>query len=46
MISVLLVTLITKLQVPVMYATFVLNLKILKWDTKASEGAPAIVLTR
>jgi len=38
--------LITKLQVPVMYAIFVLDLKILKWDTKPSEGAPAIVLPR
>jgi multidrug efflux pump subunit AcrB len=42
----LLATLITKLQVPVMYAIFVLNLKILKWDTKPSEGTPAIVLAR
>ena len=30
----LLATLVTKLQVPVMYAIFVLDLKILKWDTK------------
>jgi len=29
-----------------MYAIFVLDLKILKWDTKPSEGAPAIVLPR
>ena len=38
MISVLLATLIAKLQVRVMYAIFLLNLKILKWDTKPSEG--------
>jgi multidrug efflux pump subunit AcrB len=42
----LLATLITKLQVPVMYAIFVLDLKILKWETKPSESAPAIVLAR
>src|SRR5215469_170278 len=35
----LLATLVTKLQVPVMYAIFVLDLKILKWETKAE--APA-----
>ena len=29
----LVATLVTKLQVPVMYAIFVLDLKILKWDT-------------
>ena len=46
MILVLLATLITKLQVPVTYAIFVLDLKILKWDTKPSEGTPAIVLAR
>ena len=37
---------ITKLQVPVMYAIFVLDLKILKWETKPSEGTPAIVVAR
>lgn len=37
----LLATVVTKLQVPVMYAIFVLDLKILKWETKA-ETAPAI----
>ena len=42
----LLATLITKLQIPVMYAIFVLDLKILKWETKPSESAPAIVLAR
>jgi multidrug efflux pump subunit AcrB len=31
----LLATVVTKLQVPVMYAIFVLDLKILKWETKA-----------
>ncbi len=36
----LLATLVTKLQVPVMYAIFVLDLKILKWETK-SEAAEA-----
>ncbi|HKS74271.1 MAG TPA: efflux RND transporter permease subunit, partial [Terriglobales bacterium] len=39
----LLATLVTKLQVPVMYAIFVLDLKILKWETK-EEAAPAPVL--
>jgi multidrug efflux pump subunit AcrB len=34
----LLATLITKLQVPVMYAIFVLDLKILKWETKPTES--------
>ena len=29
-----------------MYAIFVLDLKILKWETKPSESAPAIVLAR
>jgi multidrug efflux pump subunit AcrB len=41
----LIATVITKLQVPVMYAIFVLDLKILKWETKeenaAAEPAPA-----
>jgi len=36
----LLATLVTKLQVPVMYAIFVLDLKILKWETKAEPSAP------
>jgi len=31
---------------PSSIAIFVLDLKILKWDTKPSEGAPAIVLAR
>jgi multidrug efflux pump subunit AcrB len=35
----LIATLVTKLQVPVMYAIFVLDLKILNWDTK-SEPLP------
>jgi len=35
----LLATLVTKLQVPVMYAIFVLDFKILKWETKAEPGA-------
>jgi multidrug efflux pump subunit AcrB len=30
----LIATVVTKLQIPVMYAIFVLDLKILKWDTK------------
>jgi multidrug efflux pump subunit AcrB len=34
----LLATIITKLQVPVMYAIFVLDLKILKWETKPGES--------
>ena len=38
----LLATLVTKLQVPVMYAIFVLDFKILKWETKAEpSGANA-----
>ena len=38
----LIATVITKLQVPVMYAIFVLDFKILKWETKkdASQVAP------
>jgi multidrug efflux pump subunit AcrB len=38
----LLATVITKLQIPVMYAIFVLDFKILKWDTKEekTEGIP------
>jgi Cu/Ag efflux pump CusA len=35
----LVATVVTKLQVPVMYAIFVLDFKILKWD--AGEGEPA-----
>ncbi len=35
----LLATLITKLQVPVMYAIFVLDLKVLKWESKVAAGA-------
>ena len=38
----LLATIITKLQVPVMYAIFVLDLKVLKWETKPGEGSPAV----
>jgi len=34
----LLATIITKLQVPVMYAIFVLDLKILKWETNSHES--------
>ena len=37
----LLATVVTKLQVPVMYAIFVLDLKILKWETK-EEATPAV----
>ena len=37
----LLATLVTKLQVPVMYAIFVLDLKILKWDTKGETATAA-----
>lgn len=33
----LVATLVTKLQIPVMYAIFVLDFKILKWDTKKEE---------
>jgi multidrug efflux pump subunit AcrB len=33
----LIATIVTKLQVPVMYAIFVLDLKILKWETKSEE---------
>jgi multidrug efflux pump subunit AcrB len=36
----LVATIITKLQVPVMYAIFVLDLKILKWDTVEKEPVP------
>jgi len=36
----LIATVVTKLQVPVMYAMFVLDLKILKWETK-EEALPA-----
>ena len=38
----LIATIITKLQVPVMYAIFVLDLKILKWETKEEASAPAL----
>ena len=40
----LVATIVTKLQVPVMYAIFVLDLKILKWDTadKPGELVPAV----
>ncbi len=34
----LVATVVTKLQVPVMYAIFVLDFKILKWDTLAQDG--------
>ena len=44
----LLATVVTKLQVPVMYAIFVLDLKILKWDTAAephpSSPPPALTV--
>ena len=36
----LIATIVTKLQIPVMYAIFVLDLKILQWETK-SEGQPS-----
>jgi len=36
----LLATVVTKLQVPVMYAIFVLDLKILKWETAESKASP------
>ncbi len=38
----LLATLITKLQVPVMYAIFVLDLKVLKWETKPGESTSVV----
>jgi multidrug efflux pump subunit AcrB len=38
----LVATIVTKLQVPVMYAIFVLDFKILKWDTVAKESAPPL----
>jgi multidrug efflux pump subunit AcrB len=39
----LIATIVTKLQVPVMYAIFVLDLKILKWETKSEEQpSPAL----
>jgi multidrug efflux pump subunit AcrB len=40
----LIATVVTKLQVPVMYAIFVLDFKILKWDT-STESAPPAALT-
>jgi multidrug efflux pump subunit AcrB len=40
----LIATVVTKLQVPVMYAIFVLDFKILKWDT-STESAPPATLT-
>ena len=36
----LLATVVTKLQVPVMYAIFVLDFKILKWETKVEPSVP------
>jgi len=36
----LLATVVTKLQMPVMYAIFVLDLKILKWETKQESRQP------
>ncbi len=39
----LVATVVTKLQVPVMYAIFVLDLKILKWTTKEKEQPTALV---
>jgi multidrug efflux pump subunit AcrB len=41
----LLATVVTKLQVPVMYAIFVLDFKILKWETKEDKTLPAIAAT-
>jgi multidrug efflux pump subunit AcrB len=38
----LIATLVTKLQIPVMYAMFVLDLKILKWETAPVEPAPEL----
>ena len=38
----LVATLVTKLQVPVMYAIFVLDFKILKWETGENVAAPKI----
>jgi len=35
-------TVVTKLQVPVMYAIFVLDFKILKWDTNEGEVAAPV----
>ncbi|MBA3913978.1 MAG: efflux RND transporter permease subunit [Acidobacteriales bacterium] len=37
----LLATVVTKLQIPVMYAIFVLDLKLLKWDTKDEKSTAA-----
>ncbi|HEX4022888.1 MAG TPA: efflux RND transporter permease subunit [Acidobacteriaceae bacterium] len=39
----LLATLVTKLQVPCMYAIFVLDLKILKWDSLDGKALPSAV---
>jgi hypothetical protein len=39
----LIATVVTKLQVPVMYAIFVLDLKILKWETKEESTQPVEV---
>jgi hypothetical protein len=33
-------TFLTLLLVPVLYATFVLDLRIVKWEGKSGEGAP------
>ncbi len=38
----LVATLITKLRVPVMYAIFVLDFKILKWDTDEGKAAAPV----
>jgi len=42
----LLATVVTKLQVPVMYAMFVLDFKILKWETKEQKAAQTVVNTK
>ncbi len=41
----LLATVVTKLQVPVMYAIFVLDFKILKWDTRSEQAVPTMAGT-
>ena len=42
----LVATVVTKLQVPVMYAMFVLDFKILKWETKEQKAAETAINTK
>ena len=42
----LVATVVTKIQVPVMYAMFVLDFKILKWETKEQKAAQTVVNTK